>query len=93
MSTSNVIPIDRHAARSHPATSRQTERAVYTVRQVADLLGIALGSAYALVRQGEIPAKQLGHNGRWVIPKRRFHAWLDEEEHEFDEEPMKAGTR
>ncbi|MFI5488895.1 hypothetical protein [Micromonospora echinaurantiaca] len=24
----------------------------------------------------QIPARKLG--GRWVIPKKRFHAWLDE---------------
>ncbi|MEV6810713.1 helix-turn-helix domain-containing protein [Micromonospora sp. NPDC051296] len=51
-------------------------RAVYSVREVARLLSLSLGSTYALVREGEIPARKLG--GRWVIPKKRFHAWLDE---------------
>ncbi|MEH0841903.1 helix-turn-helix domain-containing protein [Micromonospora sp. CPCC 205711] len=51
-------------------------RAVYSVREVARLLSLSLGSTYALVRDGEIPARKLG--GRWVIPKKRFHAWLDE---------------
>lgn len=49
---------------------------VYTVRQVATLLGINLGVTYELIRHGEIPAKRLGR--RWVIPRRLFHAWLNE---------------
>lgn len=50
-------------------------RAVYTVKEVAHLLSLSLGSTYALVRQGEIPALKMG--GRWIVPKKRFHAWLD----------------
>ena len=56
-------------------------RAVYTVPEVAEALGISRGSAYARVRAGEIPAIRLG--GRWVIPKRRFHTWLDTTEGEL----------
>ena len=56
---------------------RDAERAVYTVREVADLLGLSLGSTYTLVRLGEIPARQLGQ--RWVIGKKAFHAWLDDQ--------------
>nr|WP_182905863.1 helix-turn-helix domain-containing protein [Microbispora sp. H13382] len=43
--------------------------------EVARLLSLSRGSAYALVREGTIPALRMG--GRWIIPKRRFHAWLD----------------
>ena len=79
----NVLPF---TAPQHPADSRDPEwagvvvtmnatRAVYTVRQVADMLSISLGGTYQLCRDGEIPALKLGN--RWVIPKRRFHAWLD----------------
>ncbi len=50
-------------------------RVAYTVREVALLLGLSRGSAYALVREGRIPALRMG--GRWIVPKRRFHAWLD----------------
>ena len=49
--------------------------AVYTVAEVAQLLDLSLGSTYTLIRAGEIPAKKMG--ARWVIPKRRFHLWLD----------------
>ncbi|MGC1213663.1 MAG: helix-turn-helix domain-containing protein [Micromonospora sp.] len=38
-------------------------------------LGLSLGSTYALVRGGTIPATRLG--GRWLIPRARFHVWLD----------------
>jgi len=52
-----------------------TERAVYSVREVSEMLSISLGGTYQLCRDGQIPALKLG--GRWVIPKARFHTWLD----------------
>lgn len=55
-------------------------RAVYTVAEVARLLSLSLGVTYGLVREGEIPARKLG--GRWVIPRRAFHEWLDACRHE-----------
>ncbi|MEU6700490.1 helix-turn-helix domain-containing protein [Pseudonocardia sp. NPDC046786] len=54
-----------------------TESLAYTVDQVAALLGIARGVAYESVRNGEIPATRVGR--RWLIPRKRFHAWLDGE--------------
>jgi excisionase family DNA binding protein len=59
------------------------ERAVYTVQEVAALLGLALGGTYTLIREGTIPAIKVG--GRWVVPKKRFHAWLDGIEDQADE--------
>ena len=50
-------------------------RAAYTVLEVAALLGLSPGSTYALVRRGAIPARRMG--GRWIVPKRCFHRWLD----------------
>jgi excisionase family DNA binding protein len=60
-------PSDYRPAALGPAT--------YTVKEVSKLLSLSLGGTYALVREGVIPAKRMG--GRWVIPKARFHAWLD----------------
>lgn len=56
------------------------ERAVYTVEDVAVILGLARCIAYARVRDGSIPARKIGH--RWVISKVAFHAWLDGGAHE-----------
>jgi excisionase family DNA binding protein len=39
------------------------------------MLSISLGGTYQLCRDGKIPALKLG--GRWVVPKIRFHTWLD----------------
>jgi excisionase family DNA binding protein len=50
-------------------------RVVYTVKETAQLLSLSLGSTYQLIRAGEIPAMKLG--GRWVVPKRRLHEWID----------------
>jgi excisionase family DNA binding protein len=83
---SNVVPLIPRAAREATRQPAHTtapagqptpiSRAVYTVAEVAKLLSLSLGSTYALARTGDIPAKKMG--GRWVVPKRRFHAWLDD---------------
>jgi excisionase family DNA binding protein len=74
--SNNVIPF---APRPTPPGLRaavgQEERAVYTVKEVAYLLTLSLGNTYELIRVGTIPAYRLGR--RWVIPRTRFHAWLD----------------
>ncbi|GAA2573496.1 helix-turn-helix domain-containing protein [Pseudonocardia hydrocarbonoxydans] len=49
---------------------------IYTVNQVAARLGISVGLTYEMVKEGEIPAKRLGR--RWIIPRARFHAWLND---------------
>jgi excisionase family DNA binding protein len=72
--TSNVIPL--HGGQPALPAAMSVERAVYTVREVAHLLDLSLGSAYSLIRAGEIPARKMG--GRWVVPKQRFHTWLNE---------------
>ncbi|MGH3628426.1 MAG: helix-turn-helix domain-containing protein [Sciscionella sp.] len=72
---SNVVPFE---FRRIPNRERlAVERAVYTVKEVAYLLSLSLGNAYELVRDGTIPAERLGR--RWVVPRKRFHAWLDDE--------------
>jgi excisionase family DNA binding protein len=68
----NLVALVPRAQEPDPALSK---RAVYTVVEVAKLLSLSRGSAYALVRDGTIPALRLG--GRWVVPRGRFHAWLD----------------
>ena len=55
-----------------------SDRMTYTVDEVADLLGLSRGSAYKYAREGGIPAIRMGR--RLVVPKARFHAWLDGEE-------------
>jgi excisionase family DNA binding protein len=71
----NVIPLAGVGPAAGATARLRATRAVYTVREVAELLSLSLGSTYALIRSGEIPALKLG--GRWVVPKKRFHAWLN----------------
>lgn len=78
---SNVIPLPRRALDpANPPTDNSgplapVGRAVYTVKEVAYLLSLSLGSTYALIRSGDIPARKMG--GRWVVPRRRFEEWLN----------------
>ena len=53
------------------------ESLTYTVDEVAALLGIARGKAYEHVRAGDIPSIRMGK--RYLIPRERFHAWLNRE--------------
>jgi excisionase family DNA binding protein len=53
----------------------EDDRAAYRVEEIARLLGLSRGGTYELVREGVIPAVRLERC--WVIPKARFHAWLD----------------
>jgi excisionase family DNA binding protein len=52
-----------------------TARLTYTVDEVAHLLNLSRGITYASLRDGTIPAERVGR--RWVISRRRLHAWLD----------------
>lgn len=80
-------------AESAAVLSMADKRAVYTVHEVAQLLSLSLGGTYQLCRSGDIPALKLGN--RWVIPKRRFHAWLDNlpDADEPDTEPRRGDDR
>ena len=55
-------------------------REIYTVVQVARMLSMNLGTVYQLLHADVIPAKRLGR--RWVIPRKRFHQWLNGLENE-----------
>ena len=56
------------------AATIDTTRLTYTVDEVAHLLNLSRGIAYQHVRDGVIPAERVGR--RWLIPRKRFHAWL-----------------
>lgn len=51
------------------------EKMVYSIQEVADLLGISKSYAYELVRNGTIPVLQLGR--KRVIPKEKFNDWVN----------------
>ena len=57
------------------ATVHDIRSLVYAVPEVAVLLMISRHTAYAMVRNGQIPARQLGT--RWVVPRKVFHNWLN----------------
>lgn len=52
------------------------EKMVYTVKEVAKLLGISRSYAYELVKEKKLPVLDLGR--RKVIPKNRFDEWIRE---------------
>ena len=54
------------------------EKLVYSIQEVAELLGISRSYAYELVRKGEIPVLMLGK--KRVVPKEKFYRWVNGEE-------------
>jgi excisionase family DNA binding protein len=72
-------------------------RLVYSVVEVAELLDLSVNSVYAQLRAGKLLGRQIG--SRWVIPRERFHAWLNAEpepiyKHDIDRDMARAyGSR
>lgn len=58
-----------------PAAVADVVHLTYTVDEVAHLLSLSRSGTYALLRDGTIPGERVGR--RWVITRRRLHAWLD----------------
>lgn len=50
------------------------EKVVYTVDEVAELLGISRPTAYENVKIGKIPSIKIGR--RVLVPKSSFDKWL-----------------
>jgi excisionase family DNA binding protein len=73
---------------------KQENKLVYSVVEVAELLGIGRSKAYELVRSGTIPSSRLGR--RIVIPKLTLSRFLAECAHqnpvEDDHQPHKSVT-
>ncbi len=59
------------------ARKPEMEPKVYTVPEVAALLGINLPRAYELTRQPGFPAIRVSRR-RIIIPKEAFHRWLEQ---------------
>ena len=72
----------------------QSDKMVYSVTEIAELLGIGRSKAYELVRSGTIPSLRLGR--RIVIPKLALNRFLAECAHqnpdEADHQPRKSLT-
>lgn len=99
--TSNVTPF---RPRRDPPPANQPEpnqaadaapaplgRMVYTVKETAHLLSLSVGTTYQLIRSGQIPAMKLG--GRWVVPKRRLHEWVNNLPTAEPDQPVNAEER
>ena len=52
------------------------EKIVYTVTEVAELLGISRSYAYEMVKEKKLPVLDLGR--RKVIPKSSLDEWIKE---------------
>lgn len=57
-----------------------------TLADVAELLNISASQAYALVRNGELPAIKIGGRGQWRVEQQmleRYIAQMYEQTHAF----------
>ena len=58
------------------ALSESSERVVYTIPEVAKMLGISRNQGYELARIGRIPTIRLGK--RLLVPKVAFERMMEE---------------
>jgi excisionase family DNA binding protein len=67
-----------------------------TLDDVADELAISRSQAYALVRNGSLPAMKVGGRGQWRVERTRLEQWIEQAhadtdrfiaEHPFTGEP------
>lgn len=47
----------------------------YSVKEIADKLGVSVGQAYKLVREDKVPNIKFGK--RYIVPIKQFNEWLD----------------
>lgn len=47
----------------------------YSIKEVAELIGISYSTAYKLALSGEIPFKKIG--GQYFIPRTDFEVWFN----------------
>ncbi|MEA5056669.1 MAG: helix-turn-helix domain-containing protein [Anaerotignum propionicum] len=57
------------------STNTALPKRIYTVEEVAEILGIGMTSAYALVKEGHFKIVRIGTAIR--ISKKSFDEWLD----------------
>ena len=48
-----------------------------TVEEVADELAITRSQAYAMVRDGELPAIKIGRKGHWRVERSRLEEYIE----------------
>lgn len=67
-----------HPDKSEPCGhhGRMSEVAMYTPRQVAEVLMISRSTVYDLIGQGVIPSVRIGRCRR--IPRGKFHRYVDD---------------
>lgn len=58
-----------------PVRAIDPDRVTYTVIQAAYLLNLTVGVTLRYMQEGIIPGERI--RGCWVVPRTRFHAWLD----------------
>ena len=55
----------------------RVEKLCYTPHDIMALTGLSKGTVYSALRLGIIPHFRIGKS--YIIPKSRFHRWLEEE--------------
>ena len=60
-----------------PVQSRISEKRVYTLSEVTEILRVSKPTALKLVKEGNFAAFQIGSSSAWRISKKSFDAWLD----------------
>ena len=63
-------------------TAMQTEKRIYTVEEIQDILGVSKTSAYRLVKSGMFHIVKVG--GQYRVSKKSFDTWLEGQEGDYE---------
>lgn len=83
------LPVDKRTSgfvALHNAGMPPSQLRFLTLADVAELLNISASQAYALVRNGELPAIKIGGRGQWRVEQQmleRYIAQMYQQTHEF----------
>lgn len=70
----------------HNASVSHPQPRFLTLADVAELLNISASQAYALVRNGELPAIKIGGRGQWRVEQHMLEEYISrmyEQTHQF----------
>ena len=71
--------MDNGADRHHPlhnALVTDSQLRFLTLADVAELLNVSASQAYALVRNGELPAIKIGGRGQWRVEQQMLERYI-----------------
>lgn len=73
-----LVAVDDQRSPGRGAPTLRSVTRFLTLDDVADELAISRSQAYALVRNGTLPAMKVGGRGQWRVERTRLEQWIEQ---------------